>query len=155
MTFEDEDDRPLGASDQAERIAEEDAVPVPVLPLTAAGYAPIAGGASAGVVGPAQASAVPLLGGAFPAFAPVAAEDSGAGTTRGDHRLIQRVEDALAEDGRLSPGAVTALRINATDGGVVTLGGNVPSDAERELAAAIAGGVGGVRQVVWENTKAA
>ncbi len=146
----DDGDARYGAADEARRIAEEDQTVVPVLPLTAAGYAPIVGPASAGIAGPAQVSGGPLLNGAFPgaviAAGPYASRTSSVGSDADGH-LATRVEDALAEDGRMAPAVLSNIQVNAEGDGVVTLMGAAPTSSEAGLAAAIAGGVTGVSRV--------
>lgn len=143
------------AADARFDMTDEEQTGVPVLPLAAAaGYGTAVGtGIAMGVAGPAPVAAggAAILGGAIAGTAITAGagvlSPLTGGTTGGGHNLATRVEDALAEDGRLNPAVLSNIEVNVEGDGVVTLMGAAPTGGEASLAGAIAGGVTGVARV--------
>ena len=132
-----------------------------VLPL---GTTPLIGASfgAAGAFSPATSGSAPLAGGALPLVAPLLAADTttaerteadgpsapAAGAPADDGALAERVEAALAEDGRIAHSQTITV---AAGGGVVELGGTAGSEHDRALAEAIAArlpGVAAVRNLV-------
>jgi hyperosmotically inducible protein len=129
-------ERPLG---------DANLLPLGETPLAGAGILPIAGtlGAStAGGIGVSQGTTGALLPGAalYPVIAPLTEYNEA------DQGVADRVETALAEDGRLNAQELRHLKVDVVNGTVV-LSGHLPSEAECQIAGRIAAEVTGVRHV--------
>jgi hypothetical protein len=135
------------------------ATPSVALPL---GTAPLVGASfgAAGAFSPATAGNALLAGAALPLVAPLLADGtvdrqtpgddasppagSGGAAAASDGALVERVEVALADDGRIARShAITVV----ARGGVVELGGTAESAHDRALAEAIAARLPGVAAV--------
>lgn len=139
-----------GAENEADA-ADPAATPGIALPL---GTTPLVGASfgAAGAFSPATAGNAPLAGAALPLVAPLLA-DGGADTrtagdtspsTGSDGALAERVEVALADDGRLAHS--NTITVTAR-GGVVELGGTAGSEHDRALAETIAARLPGVAAI--------
>jgi len=130
-----------GTNDADESVA----TPAIALPL---GTTPLVGASfgAAGAFSPAVAGNAPLAGAALPLVAPLLAGDGAADRqTAGDGALAERVEVALADDGRIMHSHT--ITVTAAGNGVVELGGTAGSEHDRALAETIAARLPGVAAV--------
>ncbi len=123
------------------------ALPLGTTPLVGASFG------AAGAFSPATAGNAPLAGAALPLVAPLLADGRAADTqtaseaspsAENDGALVERVEVALADDGRLAHSHTITV---SARGGVVELGGTAGSEHDRALAEAIAARLPGVAAV--------
>ncbi len=137
------DDRDPIAGD-ADRTRTDRLAPAPDVPIGLSGILPVGGTLSAtpgSLMGEGGGYGSPLGGATlYPVIAPLnELEDA-------EDEIATGVEDAIAEDGRLSPNAISALRISASVH-TVRLEGQMPTETERHIAEEIARHVPGVRAV--------
>ena len=111
-------------------------VPLPIAGIPVAG---LLGGGATGALNPMTTGVVPATGaaGAFAVFGTAAV------TGDADGAIAERVEAALAQDGRLT---AVSVAVEVTEG-TVTLSGEVVTERERQDAEAACARVAGVRAV--------